>query len=128
MAQTLKGFAFPFQIDATTGSVRAQTEDDKLRANVVHILLTNVRERVMRRSYGGGLRAIVQDPDNSALVAVVQHQVGKSIGMLEPRVMLQDLKVSQADDGATLLVTVTYLVRRTKAVETLSVPIAMSGL
>lgn len=128
MATTLKGFAFPFQIDTTTGGVRAQSGDDKLRANIVHILLTNVGERVMRRAYGGGLRALVQDPNNSALWAIVQHQVGKSIGLLEPRVLLKALNVSQSDDGATLFVSVTYLVKRTQSVQTLSVPIALSGL
>lgn len=128
MATALRGFAFPFQIDPNTGGVRAQSGDDKLRANIVHILLTNVGERVMSRAYGGGLRALVQDPNNSALWAIVQHQVGKSVGLLEPRVLLQELKVTQSDDGATLFISVTYLVKRTQAVQSLRVPIALSGL
>jgi phage baseplate assembly protein W len=133
MATVLEGFAFPFQItpvDPTTGEggVASLSGDEKLRANIVHILLTNVGERVMRRAYGGGLRALVQEPNNGALVAVVQHQVGKSIGALEPRVLLQQLTVSQSDDGATLFVSVTYLVKRTQAVQTLRVPIALSSL
>ena len=70
MTTTLKGFSFPFQIDKTTGGVRSQSGDDKLRANIVHILLTNVGERVMRRSYCGGLRALVQEPNNNALFAI----------------------------------------------------------
>lgn len=126
MSNALRGFAFPFQI--TAGGVRSQTGDDKLRANVVHVLLTNVGERVMRRGYGGGLRALVQEPSNNALWAIVQHQIGKSIGLLEPRVLLQQLEITQSDDGATVFVSVTYLVKRTQATQSLRVPIALSGL
>jgi phage baseplate assembly protein W len=128
MTSDIHGFAFPFQIDPRTGGVKVESGDDKLRANIVHILLTNVGERVMRRGYGGGLRQLLQDPNNSALWAIVQHQVGKSIGLLEPRVLLQQLNVSQSDDGATLFVSVKYLVRRTQEVQSLSVPIDLSSL
>jgi phage baseplate assembly protein W len=128
MTTSITGFAFPFQIDPATHQVRVQSDDDKLRANIVHILLTNLGERVMRRGYGGGLRQLVHDPNDNALWAIVQHQVGKTIGLLEPRVQLQQLTVSQSDDGATLLVTVSYLVTRKQVVESLSVPIALDGL
>jgi uncharacterized protein len=132
MPTVLKGFAFPFQITRDpvtgTGGVASLTGDEKLRANIVHILLTNVGERVMNRAYGGGLRTLVQDPNNGALVAIVQRQVGKSIGALEPRVLLQQLNVSRSEDGATLFVSVTYLVKQTQALQTLRVPIALSGL
>jgi len=128
MTAPITGFAFPFQIDGATGGVKAVSDDDKLRANIVHIILTNVGERVMRRRYGGGLRQLLQDPSDSALWAIAQHQIGKSIGLLEPRVLLQQLVVAPGDAGATLFVTVRYIVRRTQAVQSLSVPIKMNGL
>jgi uncharacterized protein len=128
MTTSITGFGFPFQIDPNTGGVRALHDDDKLRANIIHILMTNVGERVMNRRYGGGLRRLVQDPNDNALWAIVQHQAGKSISLLEPRVLLQQLSVSQSDDGATLFVSVTYIVRRTQAVQSLRVPIALGGL
>jgi len=128
MTSSITGIAFPFRIDPVTGGVMQQSDDDKLRANIVHILFTNIGERVMRRSYGAGLRRLVQDPNDNALWAILQHQVGKSIGAFEPRVLVQEVKVSQSDDGATLYVSVTYLVRRTQAVQTLSVPIGFGGL
>ena len=127
-SSTITGFAFPFQIDPSTGGVKTCSDDDKLRANIVHIILTNVGERVMRRSYGGGLRQLVQDPNNNALWAVVQHQIGKTIGLLEPRVQLQQLTVTQSDDGATLFVAVRYVITRKQLVQTLSVPVALNGL
>lgn len=124
----INGFAFPFRIDPATGGVQSLSDDDKLRANIVHIILTNLGERVMRRDYGGGLRALVQDPNDNALWAVIQHQIGKSVGLLEPRVLLQTLTLSQpAGDDATVNVDVRYVVRRTQAVKSLSVPIAFNA-
>jgi phage baseplate assembly protein W len=82
----------------------------------------------MRRAYGAGLRRLVQDPNNNALWAILQHQIGKSIAQLEPRVLLQELGVSASDDGATLSVSVKYLIVRKQAVQTLHVPIALNGL
>jgi phage baseplate assembly protein W len=124
----ITGFAFPFRIDPATGGVQSLSDDDKLRANIAHIILTNVGERMMRRDYGGGLRAIVQDPNDSAMWAVVQHQIGKSVGLLEPRVLLQTLTLSApSGDDATVNVDVRYVVRRTQAVQSLSVPIAFSA-
>jgi len=116
----ITGFAFPFQID---GGVVRQSDDDKLRANVVHILLTSVGERIMRRAYGGGVRALVQDPDNEALWAVVQRQIATSIGALEPRVLVQAVALTPSDGGSTLSITVRYVVRTTQQAQTVSLPI-----
>ena len=125
MGMNISGFAFPFRIE---GGVKRQSGDDKLRSNITHILMTGVGERVMRRGYGGGLRQLVQDPNNNALWAIVQHQVAKAIGLLEPRVQLQQLSLSQSEDGATLFVSVRYVIRNTKQVQNLSVPIGLGGL
>lgn len=127
MTTPVTGFAFPFEIDRATGRVKSLSDDDKLRANVIQIVLTNVGERVMRRRYGGGLRQLIQDPNDNALSAIAQHQIGKSIGLLEPRVLLQRLAIVPGD-GATLIVSVRYVVRRTQAVQSLSVPINVNGL
>jgi phage baseplate assembly protein W len=128
MTTSITGFAFPFRIDPITGGVRSQSDDDKLRANIIHILLTNLGERVMRRDYGAGLRRLVQSPNDNALWTIMQHQASKAIAASEPRVLVQGVNVSQSDDGATLVVSVTYLVRRTQAVQALSVPITLGGL
>lgn len=122
------GFAFPFRIDPATGGVAASRGSDKLRDNVVHIIMTNIGERTMRRSYGAGLRQLVQDPDNQVLWSIIQHQIGKSVGQFEPRVLLQQLTVSQGPDGASVLVHVRYVVRNTQAVQSFSIPVAFGSV
>jgi phage baseplate assembly protein W len=128
MASTpITGFAFPFAIDPATGGVRTLSDDDKLRANIIHIVLTNVGERIMRRSYGGGVRQLVQDPNDQVLATLIQHQIGKTVGQLEPRVLLQNLSLTRTADGAGLQIDIQYVVRRSQAKQSLSIPVSFVG-
>lgn len=123
MSEPIRGFAFPFRINPDTGGVATADEDDKLRQNLIHILLTGGGERLMLRDYGGGLRQILHDPINTNLLTVVRHQLAKALVRFEPRVVLQDLQVSS--EQGTLYVSVQYIVRRTRQVQTLSIPIGL---
>jgi hypothetical protein len=126
-ATPITGFAFPFAIDPTTGGVKTLSDDDKLRANIVHIVLTNVGERIMRRSYGGGVRQLAQDPNDQILATLIQHQIGKTVGRLEPRVLLQNLSLTRTADGAGLQIDIQYVVRRSQAKQSLSIPVSFVG-
>jgi phage baseplate assembly protein W len=119
------GFSLPFRINSA-GSVAWGNGSEKLKENLIHILLTGTGERVMRRDYGGGIRQLVHDPNNEALRAIVQHQIAKSVGRWEPRVQLQDVVVTQ--EGGTLMITLRYVVRRTRQPQSLSVPIGLGGI
>jgi uncharacterized protein len=121
MKDRIRGFALPFRLDPTSGRVAALGGDDKLRKNIVHILLTSVGERPMRRDYGGGLRQLVHDPNNDALRSIVQHRLGQTIEQFEPRVRVEEVLVEQEE--ATLFVTVQFTVRRTQQTQTVSVPL-----
>jgi phage baseplate assembly protein W len=94
MNTPLRGFAFPFRIDARTGGV-AVTEgaDRKLQENLKHLLLTRVGERVMVRDYGGGVTDLLHEPINNALMGLARHQITKAILEFEPRVLPEDIAV-----------------------------------
>jgi phage baseplate assembly protein W len=133
VSNKISGPSFPFRVvrpeDAPAtknGFVTSAAGEEKIRENLIHILLTGVGERVMMRDYGGGLRDLVHDPNNEALWAVIQHQVGKSVSRLEPRVLLQSLTVS--GQAGTLVINITYVLRQTRQPRTLSVPIGLGGL
>lgn len=125
MSEQIRGISFPFHINLASGSVGMTSGEEKLKQNIVQLLLTGLGERIMNRSYGTGIRQLLHDPNNDALQAIVQYQVGTTLGQFEPRVLLQSVDVVQ--DGATLFVTVIYLVRRTRQVQQTSVPIAFGG-
>lgn len=126
MNEKISGFSLPFRINPNTGGVASVSGVEKLKENIIHILLTGVGERVMHRKYGGGMRQLVHDPNNDALKAIVQHQIAKSIGKWEPRVQLQGVTVSL--QGATLIADLRYVIRRTQEPQSLSVPIGLGGL
>lgn len=120
MTDAIRGIAFPFRIDPFSGSVASQSGDEKLRQNIVHIIMTGIGERAMRRAYGGGMQQLVHDPNNDIMRKVVQHQIAKSLGQLEPRILLTGIQITQ--DESTLILRISYIVRRTKVAQVLSVP------
>lgn len=127
MTTQSSGFSLPFRIDPATGGVAVQDDEaQKLKENLIHILLTGIGERVMRRDYGAGMRQLVHDPNNEALRAIVQHQIARSIGRWEPRILLQSVSVSQQD--GTLVAELHYMIRQSQQAQNLSVPIGLGGI
>lgn len=121
MSGTVRGFSFPFRIATGTGGVAWAEGSEKLKENVIHLLLTGVGERVMRRDYGGGLRALLHDPNNDALRAVVQRQVGRAIATHEPRIEVRSLNVVQR--GGLLHAELIYQLRGTPEQDRVSLPL-----
>ena len=126
MNRNINGFSIPFRLNTASGGVVAESGGEKLKENIVHILMTRVGERVMRRDYGGGLRELLHDPNNDALRAIVQHQIAKSIGQWEPRVELRQVSVTQQD--GTLMADIHYLIRESQQSERVSVPLGLGGI
>lgn len=125
MNETIRGFAFPFRIGGVTSGVVMASGSEKLRDNVVQLLLTDPGERVMRRDYGGGLRALVHDPDNDALRAVVQHQIGKAVREWEPRAQVQQVVLARDAEPGTLHVDLTFTARPAPVPVTVRVPVLL---
>jgi len=138
------GFALPFRI-AAGGGVAVQDGVEKLRDNVVHILFTSLGERAMRRDYGAGLRQLVHDPINDALLSIVQHQVIKAIAQEEPRVEVTPVRIGVHREGSSsgtegvgtiggeppgdaVIVEVEFRVRATGQPVSVSVPVGLGGV
>jgi phage baseplate assembly protein W len=126
MTDEVHGLSIPFRIDSATGGVAHESAGTKIKENIIHILLTGVGERVMRRDYGGGIRQLVHDPNNDALRAIVRHQIASSIGQWEPRVLLKDVMVTQ--ENGMLIVEIKYVIRRTREPHSLTVPLGLGGV
>jgi uncharacterized protein len=124
MSDQPRGFSLPFRIGAG-GGVAMEGGAEKLKENLIHILLTDIGERVMRRAYGGGVRALLHDPNNDALRAIVQRQIAKAIAENEPRVQVQSVVASQ--HGATLVAELRYVVRESRQLQAVTIPLALEA-
>lgn len=125
MTDEVRGFSIPFRVDAA-GSVAEACGPAKLRQNVLHLLRTRVGERVMRREYGGGIHQLVHDPNDDALRALVRQQIARLLARWEPRIQLREVEVGQHE--GTLVVHLRYLIRQTREVRSLSVPVGLGAL
>jgi len=127
MNEHIQGFSLPFRIgNGNDNNIVQAAGSEKLKENIIHILLTGIGERVMRRDYGGGLQDLVHDPNNDALRAIVQHQIGKAIGQWEPRVQLRQVNVTQHE--GTLIAEIDYVIRESQQREQVSVPLGVGGI
>jgi uncharacterized protein len=124
--EEIRGFSLPFRIDHRTGGVAQESGEEKIKENLIHILLTGIGERVMLREYGGGIRQLLHDPNNAALQAIVQRQVARSISRWEPRVLLRKIDLIQED--ATLIIRLDYVIRQTLQAQNLKVPLGWGGV
>ena len=123
MDDEIRGFSIPFRIDPTTGGIAVQSGDEKLKENLIHILLTRVGERVMRRAYGGGVHDMLHDPNDEALRTLAQYQIGRAIAEWEPRVLLQGFDMTH--QNGELFIRIRYIVRRTRQAESVSLPLGV---
>ena len=72
-ASLLRGISFPFRIDG--GRVAETDGFQKIEEDVRHLLAVRVGERIMLRTYGGGVHAHRQQPDDRTLAALVRHEI-----------------------------------------------------
>jgi hypothetical protein len=117
----IRGPAIPFAIDPETGGVAMRSGRDKLAQNVRLILATRLGERPLNRDFGTQLRALVQEPNDGSLGALLVRQVREALVQTEPRVLVADIAFH--GDGPDLVLDLTWLVAGSPQPERLSVPL-----
>lgn len=81
----------------------ALTDLDHIRQSVRDILLTPVGSRVMRRSYGSLLSALIDQPQNEVLRLQIMSACYMAILQWEPRVRLTGISYESAFDGGMVV-------------------------
>ena len=102
------GLAFPITPDPIRGAIRYQTQAAKVRESIELILRTEPGERVMRPTFGCGLRQYLMEPNTVATRADIQRSVTGAIETFEPRVLLNDVIVTPGDDPSLVTITIRY--------------------
>ncbi|GAB3433643.1 GPW/gp25 family protein [Flindersiella endophytica] len=74
---TLRGMSMPFRIE--NGHVRQSTGAAKVSDDVRQLLSTRLGERVLRRSYGGGVHQRLQQPNDHTLRTLIRHEIEQAL-------------------------------------------------
>ena len=102
-----KGLAFPVApVDATLGVAEGA---EKVRQSIRIILDTEPGERIMRPSFGCGLRRYLMTPNTASTRALIQRDVTDALTAWEPRIKLQDVSVTPGDDPALVFIAISYV-------------------
>lgn len=92
------GWAFPPAFDKTSGSVALVSDVEDIRESLHILLSTSLGERVMLPEYGCNLRDYQFEPLNNTFLGFIEDLVERAILFFEPRIVIENLSVTQPDD------------------------------
>ena len=95
---------------------------EKVRQSILIILDTEPGERVMRPTFGCGLRRYLMKPNTVATRALIQRDVERALAAWEPRISLSGVVVSPGGDPAEVLIEISYIHVRTGRKDNLVYP------
>ena len=101
-----RGWRYPV---VPAGSLGYPAGAGKVAQSIWIILDTDPGERVMRPTFGCGLRRYLMSPNTSAVRALIRHDVEIALANFEPRIQVTDLAVEPGDDPAMVLIRVAYV-------------------
>jgi len=104
-----KGWGFPIKPDPSRGSLRFVEGQDKVAESVWIILDTEPGERIMRSTFGCGLRRYLMKPNTVATRALIKRDVEMALSTWEQRIRLTSVDVTPGDDPALVTITIAYV-------------------
>ena len=102
-----RGMALPL-FPTPAGRLAYADGPEKVRQSIYIILDTEPGERIMRPSFGCGLRRYLMKPNNTATRALIQRDVEGALAAWEPRIALSEVAVQAGDDPALVLIHIAY--------------------
>jgi phage baseplate assembly protein W len=101
------GWPFPIALDER-GRFPLRAGPDKVADSIRIILDTEPGERIMRPTFGCGLRRYLMQPNTAAVRAMMRLDVERALEAHEPRISLEQVRVEPGDDPALVLIEIRY--------------------
>jgi phage baseplate assembly protein W len=122
-SKSFLGVGWSFPVAESGGQTEMAQYEEDVRQAIRIVLLTNPGERMMRPTFGAGLKDFVFEPINPTTMASLQQRVEDSLIDWEPRIDVIAVAVT-ADSSklSTLLIDISYRVRATNNVGNLVYP------
>ena len=103
-----KGWNYPVA-PVSDGRLEYAAGPDKVAQSIWIILDTDPGERVMRPTFGCGLRRHLMSPNTTATRALIRHDVELSLANFEPRISVKEVQVAPGEDPALVLIRIAYV-------------------
>jgi uncharacterized protein len=107
-----RGWNFPLSPDQNSGGLEYLGGPEKVRQSIQIILETEPGERIMRPTFGCGLRRYLMKPNTTATRALMQRDVQTALKTWEPRIDVKNVVVTPGDDPALVLIEIFYAHKR----------------
>lgn len=104
-----KGWDLPIRPHPSLGRLQYIEGPDAVEQSIRIILDTEPGERIMRPSFGCGLRRFLMKPNTVAIRALIKREVDGALSTWEPRIQLTSVEVTPGDDPALVDITIAYI-------------------
>ena len=92
------GLQYPL-VKTAKGIFAQKSSIDQIRCDLLQLLLTNPKERVMMPDYGIPLRKYIFEQLDTSLLIELRQAIIDAIQLWEPRVEIKEVTVTQGDDN-----------------------------
>lgn len=82
---------------------------DKVQQSIRIILETEPGERIMRPTFGCGLRRYLMKPNTVATRSLIERDVVQALAQWEPRIRLDAVSATPGDDPALVVLAISYV-------------------
>jgi phage baseplate assembly protein W len=113
LASLGRGWPFPVEVDRAQPAIAWVEGQEKVRQAIRIVLETEPGERLMRPTFGAGLRRYLMEPNTVAVRALIQQDVEQALRTWEPRIELTAVEVTPGDDPALVDIAIAYVHVRT---------------
>jgi uncharacterized protein len=117
-----RGWAFPVQVDPDEQGLLYVNGPEKVRESIWIILDTEPGERIMRPSFGCGLRRYLGEPNTVAVRALIRNDVEQALTAWEPRISVSSVDVTPGSDPSLIEIAVAFVHVRTSRPDNLVYP------
>lgn len=119
---------FPFRIGSNGNGPQTSSRSEHVREQIEQVLYTSPKERVFRPEFGVGIRELVFEPNNAALLNITRKQLSESLaqalyGEVDPKTLEIDI---EQDDGV-LMIRISYMLATINTYESYTFAIAGQG-
>lgn len=122
-----RGIAFPPRI-GPDGRVAWSSGAQNVRESIQIILKTNLQERIMRPSFGGGLEQFLYESNTLATRTQIEERTRRVLARWEPRAAVEEVSAETVpDEPSAVALTIAYTVRDTGTREQVRLTLDLGG-